>query len=461
MSTDVHATHVHGIDQFLDDHAEDHLRELLNLSRIPGVASAPDRGPLERTAQAIATKFERMGFAVRIDPTDGGPPVVIASAGPEDSPRHLICYGHYDVFPVDGQEGWNTEPFEPVVEGDRLYGRGVADNKGQFLAHMNALDWWGQQPGGLPIRVTMILEGEEEVGSPHFPAWIQEHSAELQGDLCVYSDGPTLAGDAPAVLFGARGALCLEFTANGLKRPLHSGGFGGTVRNPALRLARLFSDIVAPNGDILVPGVEHGVPQPTTEELNELSALPFDVGGFEEQTGQTPLPWEHGENFYVRQLLKPSFNVSGFASGDAENFKTLVPDTAKARVDIRLVGEQDPAHVLSCLREFIADRGYEEISVRELFNQPPSRTPFDARWATTVMEAMRFGFARSDISRVPSLPGTTPDWVFTKLLDLPTYMLPLGPVDENHHGPNETMRLSLMRAGTRTMAELVRLLARS
>jgi len=450
-------THVPtGLDDYLEANRDRFVDELCDFIRIPGVA-ADDTAAVHATAEAVAAKCERAGLTTHLEQTAGNP-VVRATAGPQDAPVRLLTYGHYDVFPVAGQDGWQTEPFEPVIRGDRIFARGSGDNKGQFLAHLNAYEWWQRERGGLPIRLTMILEGEEEIGSPNLPAYIEAHRDELRADLCVYSDGPMLGGNQPAILFGSRGALCMEFRAHGPSRPLHSGNFGGTVTNPIARLSRLFSEMIAPNGDLLVPGAEQGMPAVTDAERAALQGMEFDADAFAKQTGQQPLPMKFGESYYERLLYKPSFNIAGLSGGHTDQLKTLVPTDAVAKVDLRLVGKQDPDAVLAAIRNFVSDNGYDDIEVIKLFSQPPSRTPIDHPQADVVQQALHAAFGRAP-ARVPSLAGTTPDWVFTKLLGLPTFMVPFGPVDENHHGPNESMRTSLLLGGIRSIATLVSLLA--
>ena len=445
-----------GLDGYLDANRDRFVDELCDFIRIPGVA-ADDTAAVHATADAVAAKCERAGLTTTVEQTPGNP-IVRATGGPPDAPVHLLAYGHYDVFPVAGQTGWETEPFEPVIRGDRIYARGSGDSKGQFLAHLDAYEWWQRHNGGLPVRLTMILEGEEEIGSPHLPAYAEAHRDELSADLCVYSDGAMLGGDQPAILFGSRGALCMEFRARGPKRPLHSGNFGGTVTNPILRLSRLFSEMIAPNGDLLVPGAEEGLPEMTEAERVALAGMEFDAEAFVEQTGQQPVPLRFGEQYYERLLYKPSFNVAGLSGGHTDKLKTLIPTEAIAKVDLRLVGGQDPDAVLAAIQRFIRDRGYDDVEVSKLFSQPPSRTPIDHPHADVVERAVRSAFGRP-VARVPSLSGTTPDWVFTKVLGLPTFMVPFGPVDENHHGPNESMKISLLLGGIRSIATLVALLA--
>lgn len=304
----------------------------------------------------------------------------------------------------------------------------------------------------------VILEGEEENGSQHLPEFIARNADELTADLCVYSDGPMLPGDQPALLFGSRGALVLEFHSSGPARPVHSGNFGGVVVNPILELARLFAAMIAPDGDLRVPGADMGVPEMSTAERAALDSLEFDAAGFREITGVDPLTDRFGESYYERLLFKPSFNISGISGGHAgKGMKTLVPTSAIAKADLRLVGDQDPDDVLAKMRQFAADRGFE-IDIRKMFSQPPSRTPIDHPYADVVEQALRDGFGKEP-RRVPSLAGTTPDYVFTKMLGIPAFMLPFAPADENHHGPNESMKISLFEQGIAASARLMELLA--
>lgn len=442
---------------YLTERGEDLLEELLEFVRIPAVGA--EGGPaIDRMARRAAAKCEDAGLAVRVEQTSGHP-VVYGSAGPDDAPFTLLMYGHYDVFPVTDQPGWNTDPFEPVVDGDRVYGRGTGDNKGQFLAHLNALQWWQRAHGGLPIAVKVILEGEEEMGSPSLPEFIERNRAELTADLCVYSDGPMLPGDVPALLFGVRGALVLEMHSTGAAMPLHSGNYGGVVANPILELARLLAELVAPNGDLRYVGAEKGLPEVSPAERVALDRLDFDPADFRKRTGVEPLPHRFGEPYYERLLYRPSFNVSGIAGGYAgKGMKTLIPPSAVAKVDLRLVGDQDPDETLAAIATFAEERGFSGVEVRKLFSQPPSRTELDHPYAEVVERAVAAGFGRPPL-RVPSLAGTTPDYVFTKLLGIPSIMLPFAPTDENHHAPNESMKISLFNGGIRTAALLIEQIA--
>lgn len=445
------------IKRYIEERRDYLIDQLTELIRIPAVSveGGPD---ISRMAQRAAEKCEEAGLEARVESTKGHP-VVYATGGPQDAPFTLINYGHYDVFPVTDQPGWQSDPFEPVIKGDRIYARGSGDNKGQFLAHLNAIQWWQRENGGLPIRVKIILEGEEENGSQNLPEFIERNRDDLAADLCVYSDGPMLPGDRPALLFGARGALVLELEATGPSRPLHSGNFGGVVANPILELSRFLSALIAPNGDLQVSGAEEGLPVATPAERAALGVLEFDPDEFRERTGSDPLPQRFNESYYERLLYKPSFNVSGIGGGHVgAGAKTLIPVSAMAKADIRLVGRQDPDNVLQAIQGFAEERGFSAVQVRKLFSQPPSRTPLDHPYADMVEKAVTEAFQKSAV-RVPSLAGTTPDYVFTKLLNVPAIMLPFAPTDENHHGPNESMKISLFFGGIHAAARLIEIIA--
>lgn len=446
-------------DEFIQEHGTELISELFELIRIPAICV--EGGPaVHEMAEIVAQKCKSAGLLTRVEET-AGHPIVYGAGGPEDAPFTLMLYGHYDVFPVAGQTAWRTDPFDPIRVGDRIFARGAGDNKGQFFAHLAALRWWQQQPGGLPIRVKVIIEGEEEAGSRHLPDFIRRYHDELAADLCVYSDGPMLAGDVPALLFGARGAMVLEFTSTGPAQPVHSGNFGGVVANPIMELARFFAELVAPNGDLRAAGINDGLPLPTPDEHAALRELRVDQTAFRETTGTSPVTERFGEDYYQRLLYKPTFNISGFHGGHSgTGFRTLIPPTATATVDMRLVGTQDPDAVFTSVQNFVRERGYADIQVSKVMSQPPSRTSLSHPYAKPVAEALRSAFGKEP-RKVPSLAGTTPDYVFTQMLGMPSIMVPLAPTDENHHGPNESMKISLFMQGIQFYATLIDLLAKS
>ena len=433
------------------------VRTLLDSIRIASV-SLTGEGIAEQVA-FLKAKLEGWGFTVEVHKTTSHP-IIYAEIGPKDAKHTWLTYGHYDVYPADEkQEGWRTKPFEPVIEGDRIWGRGAGDNKGQHLALLNAIALWKETRGELPVRIKVILEGDEETGSVPLPKFVEENRERLKADLCVYSDGPMFPNDQPVLLMGVRGNLGLEFVSRGAKRNLHSGNFGGVAPNPTLNLIHFLAELVDRDGKLRVPGAAYAEVNVAAADLAAVKTLPVDQAGFFESVGAAPTTGNDNGLFHERLMLRPAFNVSGFAAGySGAGAKTIIYKEAIAKADVRLVGGQDPDAIFRAIQKFAADRGYTGIEVKSLKATPASRTPLDHPLVPKVKAAVEKGFGR-EVFVVPSLGGTTPDFVFTKLLGLPSIVIPLAPYDENNHAPNESTKVSLYLSGVRTGMHLLEALA--
>jgi acetylornithine deacetylase/succinyl-diaminopimelate desuccinylase-like protein len=403
----------------------------------------------------LTAKLEGWGFETEVFPT-AAQPIILAEIGPKDAAFTWLSYGHYDVYPADAKkEGWKTSPFTPVVDGDRIWGRGAGDNKGQHLALLNAIALYRELHGELPIRIKFVLEGDEETGSGPLPAFIAAHRERLRADLCVYSDGPMFPNDQPVLLMGVRGNLGLEFRASGAKRNLHSGNFGGVAPNPTLELIHLLAEMVDRDGRLQVPGAGYADVTVSAPDRAAIANLPLDREGVMASMGVAPTTGADDAMFHERLMLRPAFNVSGFASGyTGEGMKTIIFAEALAKADMRLVGGQDPDKVFAAITRFAKDRGYHGIEITNLKATPASRTAIDHPMVPLVKEAVRAGFGRDPLV-VPSLGGTTPDFVFTRLMGLPSIVIPLAPYDENNHAGNESTKVSLYLAGIRTGLHLI------
>jgi len=447
------------IDNIVRERADALVRTLLESVRIASV-SLTGEGIADQVA-FLTKRLKDWGFAVEVHPT-ASHPIVYAEIGPADARFTWLLYGHYDVYPADEkQEGWRTKPFEPVVEGDRIWGRGAGDNKGQHLAMLSAIAVWRELHGELPIRIKVILEGDEETGSVPLPKFIEANRARLKADLCCYSDGPMFPDDQPVLLMGVRGNLGIEFAAKGAKRNLHSGNFGGVAPNPTLDLIHLLAEMVDRDGRLRVPGAGYAEVKVAPADLEAVKDLPFDRAGFRESVGADPVTGDDNALFHERLMLRPAFNVSGFSAGyTGTGQKTIIFKEALAKADVRLVGGQDPDTVFAAISDFAKARGYRGVEIRKLKGTPASRTPLEHPMTAVVKQAVAKGFGRAPLV-VPSLGGTTPDFVFTRLLRLPSIVVPLAPYDENNHAPNESTKVSLFLAGVRSALHLIEALAAS
>lgn len=446
------------IESAVRERSEALVRTLLDSIRIASVSMTGD-GIGDQVA-FLRGRLEGWGFAVEEHPTTSHP-ILYAEAGPADAKFTWLLYGHYDVYPADEkQEGWRTRPFEPVVEGDRIWGRGAGDNKGQHLAMLHAIATWRELHGELPVRVKVILEGDEETGSVPLPKFVEANRERLKADLCCYADGPMFPNDQPVLLMGVRGNLSLEFRATGAKRNLHSGNFGSVAPNPTLDLIHLLAEMVDREGRLQVPGAGYADVTVAPADMEAIRRIPLDREGFRDSVGAEPTTGADDALFHERLLLRPSFNVSGFAAGHTgPGIKNIIYKEALAKADIRLVGGQDPDAVLAAVRAFAKDRGYDNIEILSWKGTPASRTPLDHPMVAKVKAAVARGFGREPLV-VPSLGGTTPDFVFTRLLGLPSIVVPLAPYDENNHAPNESTKVSLYLAGVRTGMHLLEAFAK-
>lgn len=439
-----------GVDSLLQKTSDRLVSQLIDYIRIPSVSMTGDG--IDQAVEFIKKKMASCGFSINVF-KEYGLPIVYGEIGPEDASVTMLMYGHYDVFPAKDQAGWKTNPFEPVLDGDRIWGRGAGDNKGQHLAHINAIGLFQEITGDLPIRIKLIIEGEEETGSKALKAFVTNHQDLLKADFCFYSDGPMFPDDQPVLLLGVRGILCLELAASGAERPLHSGNFGGVAPNPALTLCRLLASMLDDKGNIKIPGA--GVTNPSENDQKAIAALPLDLKQISKDIGVAPVTGKNEYAFYERLLLKPNFNLAGFSSGyTGDGIKTVIPNEAIAKIDIRLVGQQDPDQVLEAIKGFIDSSGHQGITLKKLVAQPPSKTPMDHPCVGIIKQAVAEGFGVEPLI-VPSLGGTTPDYVFTKILGIPSIVVPLAPYDENNHAPNESTKVSTFLNGIKSTIHLL------
>src|SRR3954469_21080197 len=275
------------IDTAVRERSDALVKTLLDSVRIASVSLTGEG--IQDQVGFLRKRLEGWGFAVEVHPTTSHP-IVYAEIGRMDAKFTWLLYGHYDVDPADEkQEGWRTKPFEPVVDGDRVWGRGAGDNKGQHLAMLNAIALYRELHGELPVRIKVILEGDEETGSVPLPKFVEANRERLKADICIYSDGPMFPNDQPVLLMGVRGNLGLEFHSTGAKRNLHSGNLGGVAPNPTLALMHLFAEMVDREGRLQVPGARYDDVTVTRADLEAVRSLPLDHADFRQSVGCEPI----------------------------------------------------------------------------------------------------------------------------------------------------------------------------
>ncbi len=426
------------------------LHRLMDYLRQPSI-SAHDIGITEVSALLVRLLTD-MGLAAEAVASEGHPMVLAHWDGAPGAPTVLL-YGHYDVQPPDPLDAWISPPFEPTVRDGRLYARGAGDNKGQHFAQLLAIEAHLAVHGRLPCNVIVLLEGEEEIGSPHIAAFVRRHAARLRADLVITADGP-MPADLPSILFGVRGIASFELHARGANRDVHSGNFGGVVPNPLWTLVHLLATMKAPDGRITIAGLHDAVLPPGERERAAVARLPLDLAAIKADLGLDRLDEPAERGFYERLMFHPTLTINGLHGGyGGPGSKTVLPHEAVAKCDIRLVEAQTPEAVLACVAAHV-ERHAPEVRFVPLHGMAPSRTPMAQPFAGAIRDAI---VAAQQVEPLlyPSLGGSLPDYVFTKILGIPAFVVPYANADEANHAPNENITLACFFAGIRTGAALL------
>lgn len=440
---------------YIDSNADRFLEELKDFLRIPSIsADSTYNDQTRRAAEYVAAEAERIGLEnVRIFETPGHPIVYADWLHAEGKPTVLI-YGHYDVQPPDPIDLWTSPPFEPAVRGDEIYARGAIDDKGQVHLHMKSLEALMQTIGRLPVNVKLIIEGEEEVGSPNLPSFLEEHRDLLACNAVMISDTTMYDYDMPSITYGLRGLAYFELRVVGPDRDLHSGMFGGPVANPINALCEMVAKMKDENGRIQLPGFYDDVIDVTPEERAELARLPYNVEDFKKMITIPETVGENGYSDLERLWARPTLDLCGIWGGyQGEGAKTVLPSKAGAKISMRLVANQDYRKVGEQLRQFVEENTPRGVTVEviELHGGPPALTPTDSvpvRAALTALE-QAFGTKPFLIRNGGSIPIVAD---FEAQLEAPVVLMGFGLPDQNAHSPDEKMNLKNYHRGIKSSA---------
>jgi acetylornithine deacetylase/succinyl-diaminopimelate desuccinylase-like protein len=441
-------TDLAAIDSYLTEHRAEWIAELKELCAIPSV-SARHEG-IDQCAALVARMLERRGFAVEISET-GGHPVVLGHAGGTNASRTLLFYNHYDVQPPEPLDLWQSPPFELTERDGAVYARGSKDDKGELVCRLAALDAVRAVTGSYPCQVTWLAEGEEEVGSPHLPAWVEKNAARLRADAAVWEEGGIEIDETPIVRLGARGLLYVELSVTVLSRDAHSGQ-ANLLPNAAWRLTWALAALKGPDERILIPGFYDAVRPPTEREEQLLTASPKGAADIRDEFGLESLLG--GVTDVNRAYFTPTANIAGIGAGyQGEGSKTVIPARAFAKLDFRLVPDQDPDDIRAKLRRHLDAGGFEDVKIEVLGAERPGITDADApvvRLTTEIASEIYGKPARI----TPLTGGTTPMYLFTER-GVPVVAPGVGWGAMNRaHSPNEFMRLTDFDRAARHLARL-------
>jgi acetylornithine deacetylase/succinyl-diaminopimelate desuccinylase-like protein len=440
------------------------VAELCELIRFPSVSAQPQhKKDLLACAEWILSHCHSIGLEAKLCPTAGNP-IVIAKTPREKNSRqpHYLVYGHYDVQPPEPLELWKTPPFEPRIEGRNLFARGSTDNKGQFFAHLKAVEAYLKTGTPLPCDLTFVIEGEEEVGSENLSAFLKTNRAELDCEAVVISDTGMPSPKHPALGYSLRGIMAFEITVHGPARDLHSGGFGGAVDNPAMALSQLLCQLRDKNGRITIPGFYDGVAKLSAYERKEYARLPGSDATLQKLIGVKKLFGERGFTSNEQRSARPTFEINGLTSGyQGEGSKTIIPSWARAKITCRLVPNQKPENVrkavIKHLKKICPPTVRLEIEAghgAEAYLVSPT-----GKQAQAALRALEQAFGHKPVltREGGSIPIVNQ---FKKILGADSLLLGLGLPDDSAHSPNEKFSLDCFENGQRMSAllwqELVR-----
>ena len=435
----------------------DPVDDLIEFLRFQSVsADRAYRAHVFECANWLEARFRKMGLSVRIFSTPGNP-VVVACNERKPGRKTLLIYGHYDVQPPDPLDLWHSPPFEPVVKEGKIFARGSTDNKGQILAHILGIESVLAENHDLPLNLIVLVEGEEEIGSPNLESFLRENRSALQADVVAVSDTGMVAPGVPTFTYGLRGILCFEIRLRGPARDLHSGIFGGSVANPAMELSRMLAKLHDDDGRITVKGFYDKVLPVEDWERKLWSSLPFTEEIWLETTGSPALAGEKGFSFLERVWARPTAEVNGLAGGyQGEGSKTIIPGTAMAKISFRLVPRQDPFELKSAIVDFLKQECPKSVEM-EIISQHEGR-PYlvkpDSEFGRAAQEALRRTFDKpiAFIREGGSIPITQS---FKEILGIDTLLLGLALPDARVHSPDENFPIENLHAGIRLNRELL------
>ena len=441
---------------YITEHQAAFLEELKGYLRFASVsADSRFRDQTLQCAQHTADLMCDAGLTeVQIFETDGFP-VVYGELMSDPSRPTVLIYGHYDVQPPDPLDLWVSGPFEPEVRDGYLFARGVSDDKGQIFCHLKAIQAWLKTTGTLPVNVKVIIEGEEEVGSPNLLPFLEKHTDLLKADLALVSDTPMLGKGQPSICTSLRGLVYVEVTAKGVGGDLHSGQHGGAVPNAITGLVSVLSRLKDENGHVTIPGFYEDVQVLSAAQRQAVAALTHSDTEYMASIGATALTGETGYSTLERRWYRPTLDINGIWGGYmGEGSKTVIPNLAHAKFSMRLVANQNPLQILEALRAYLPTLAPAGITLT-------LSTHTEAAFPAAVDPshyAVKAGLkALEQAFGVPAVlqgeGGTIPVIAdFKRVLGLPTVLMGFNLPDDNIHAPNERFLLANFFGGIEASA---------
>ncbi len=441
-------------DAYLHNHRAEHLDELTTLLRFPSISTLSEHAvDVVRCAEHLAELARTIGFEnIQLIQTARHPVLYADWLHAKGKPTVLV-YGHYDVQPVDPLHLWETPPFEPTIRDGKIYARGASDDKGQVFMHLKSFEALMKTTGSLPVNVKLCIEGEEEIGSPNLPSVLNEHKDLFAADVLLISDTTILGPNRPSVCYGLRGLAALQVDLYGAKGDLHSGLYGGSIQNPLHAIVELLASLHNKFGVIQVKGFYDDVEAISQEEQDAFTKLAPDDAKLADSLGLPELFGEAGYTTLERQWVRPTLELNGVYGGfQGEGTKTVIPNSAHAKITCRLVPNQDPADIQRKIEQHLKDNAPPGVRVEVTLQDTgkPYVTPFDHPTIQLASKAYEqaYGTAASFTRMGGSIPIVE---AFAGVLNIPVVLMGFGLDTENFHAPNEHFTLDNFDKGLRAL----------
>ncbi len=442
----------------VDETLEQSIAELFEFLSIPTVSADPTKvSYMVECSKWLQKKLENMGISAKVMETSGHP-IVFGSHCPFPDRPTILIYGHYDVQPEEPLEEWKTSPFTPTIEDGYIYARGASDDKGQLFTHIKALEIIKDLGIKLPLNIKVLLEGEEEIGSPSLEDFIEKHKEEIRADVIIISDGSKYSKDIPAITYGLRGLAYMEIEVTGPKCDLHSGVFGGLVRNPINALSQILANLIDEKNRVKIPGFYDDVVEIELWEKEEMERLSPPKEEILATAGVKELLGEEGQSILELKTAQPTLDINGIWGGySGEGSKTVIPSKAGAKVSMRLVPNQSYQKISNLFSDFVkglCPRGVD-VTVKTLSGTNPvivSRNLKEVEIARKVLKKV-FAIEPVFIREGGSIPVVST--LREKLGIEPILLLGWGSPGDGPHGPNERFSIEDFSRGIKASSLLI------
>jgi len=442
----------------IDSNRQRYVEELLGFLRIPSVSTySRHASDVRRAADWVFNNLKRLGFQTKLYETERHPIVYAHRCEAPDKPT-LLIYGHYDVQPPEPLDEWISPPFSPTIRDGYVYARGATDDKGQLFTYFKAIEAILAMEGKLPVNVKVLVEGEEEIGSPNLGPFLKENKEALKADFVAISDSSQFAHGVPAITYGLRGLCYLQIDVQGPRIDLHSGGFGGIVANPVMVLAEMLTRMKNRDGTIAIPGFYDDVAELETWEREAMASLQFDEENLKTYLGVDELVGEPGYTVMELKTARPTLDANGIWGGfSGEGAKTVIPAKAGAKVSMRLVPNQSSAKVSQIFKEFVESviPAGIKVQITDLHGADPVLISKDQPGVQAAERAIETGFGRAPlfIREGGSIPIVN---LLKEMLNSDSIlMMGWGSPDDGAHSPNERFFLDDFHRGIRSAAALL------